>query len=192
MHNIPSKKVNNIIDLEKLDSHLYNNCNMVIDFSFEGAFVSCKQGEFSNYLQNEKEFIQKFRDMMADVQKLSQKTPNKIFNGGEYRHCHKTKNLEILEKEYDALLSALNEALANGSIEKYDEKWVAAVQKIAAVRKAILNSQLAQAKYQSSLNNSTSGGSDDTNGPTELLFKAVKCLLCDISCGICAATLCAT
>lgn len=38
----PSKKVNNIIDLEKLDSHLYNNCNMVIDFSFEGAFVSCK------------------------------------------------------------------------------------------------------------------------------------------------------
>lgn len=36
----PSKKVNNIIDLEKLDSHLYNNCNMVIDFSFEGAFVS--------------------------------------------------------------------------------------------------------------------------------------------------------
>ena len=91
----PSKKVNNIIDLEKLDSHLYNNYNMVIDFSFEGAFVSCKQGEFNNYLQNEKEFIQKFRDMMVDVQNLSQKTPNKIFNGGANRHCHKTKNEEF-------------------------------------------------------------------------------------------------
>ena len=74
-----SKKVNNTIDLEKLYSHLYNNYNMVIDFSFEGAFVSCKQGNFSNYLQSDKEFIQKFRDMMIDVQNLSQKTPNNIF-----------------------------------------------------------------------------------------------------------------
>lgn len=91
----PNKKVSNTIELEKLDSHLYISYNMVIDFSFEGAFVSCKQGDFNNYLQNEKEFIQKFRDMMADVQNLSQKTPSKIFNGGEYRHCHKTKNEEF-------------------------------------------------------------------------------------------------
>lgn len=91
----PNRKVNNPIDLKNLDSHLYNNYNMVIDFSFEGAFISCKQGDFNNYLQSDKEFIQKFRDMMVDVQNLSQKKPNKIFNSGEYRHCHKTKNEEF-------------------------------------------------------------------------------------------------
>lgn len=91
----PNKAVNNIIDLANLDSHLYNNYNMVIDFSFEGAFVSCKQGAFNNYLQSDKEFMQKFRGMMTDVQNLSQKKPHIIFNGGEYRHCHKVKKEEL-------------------------------------------------------------------------------------------------
>lgn len=91
----PNKEVNNTIDLKNLDSHLYNNYNMVIDFSFEGAFVSCKQGEFNNYLQSNKEFVQKFRGMMVDVQNLSQKKPNIIFNGGEYRHCHRAKKEEL-------------------------------------------------------------------------------------------------
>lgn len=87
----PDKKVDNTIDSRSLDFYLYNNSNLIIDFSFEGAFVSCKQGDFNNYLQNNNEFIQKFRKMMNDVQKLSQKEPNAIFNSGEYRHCHKTK-----------------------------------------------------------------------------------------------------
>lgn len=91
----PNKKVNNTIELEDLDSHLYKNYNMVIDFSFEGVFVSCKQGTFSNYLQSDKAFIQKFRDMMTDVQNLSQKKPKIIFNSGNYRHCHKTKREEL-------------------------------------------------------------------------------------------------
>ena len=93
----PNKKVNNTnIDIENLDSHLYKNYNMVIDFSFEGAFVSCKQGDFNNYLQSDKEFIHKFREMMIDVHNLSQKTPNIIFNGGEYRHCHRAKREELV------------------------------------------------------------------------------------------------
>lgn len=91
----PSKNVNNTINSENLNSHLYNNCNMVIDFSFEGAFVSCKQGDFSNYLFGNTEFTQKFRSIMNDVQKLSQKTPRELFNGGDYRHCHKTKNEKL-------------------------------------------------------------------------------------------------
>ena len=91
----PSKKVSNTIDLEKLNTHLYTNYNMVIDFSFEGAFVSCKQGDFNNYLQSDKEFIQKFRGMMMDIQNLSKKKPNEIFNGGEYRHCHRAKHEEL-------------------------------------------------------------------------------------------------
>lgn len=85
-----------------------------------------------------------------------------------------TKNLEVLEKEYDALLSALNEALANGSIEKWDENYISSVQKIAAVRKAILNSQLAQAKYQSSLNNSTSGGTNTTRDIAKETFDSLE------------------
>lgn len=76
----PDKKVDNTIDSRSLDFYLYNNSNLIIDFSFEGAFVSCKQGDFNNYLQNNNEFIQKFRKMMNDVQKLSQKEPNAIFN----------------------------------------------------------------------------------------------------------------
>lgn len=91
----PNKRVKNTIDLEKLDSHLYNNYNMVIDFSFEGAFVSCKQGDFNNYLQSSKEFIQKFRNVMIDVQNLSQKKASIIFSSGDYRHCHKTKSEEF-------------------------------------------------------------------------------------------------
>lgn len=91
----PNKKVNNTIEIEKLDSYLYNNYNMVIDFSFEGVFVSCSQGTFDNYLQNQKEFIQKFRSMIQDVQKLSQKKPSTVFNGGEYRHCHKAKKEQL-------------------------------------------------------------------------------------------------
>lgn len=88
----PNKKVKNIIELGELDSYLYTNYNMIVDFSFAGVFVSCKQGNFNNYLQNDKEFMQKFRNMIIDIQNLSQKTPSRIFNGGEYRHCHKTKN----------------------------------------------------------------------------------------------------
>lgn len=38
----PERKVNNIIPIEDIDSHLYKNSNIVIDFSFEGAFNSEK------------------------------------------------------------------------------------------------------------------------------------------------------
>lgn len=85
----PDKKVENAISIKDIDSHLYKNSNLVIDFSFEGAFVSCKTGAFNNYLQDSKEFIEKFRAIMLDVTNLSQKSPNKIFPSGEYKHCHK-------------------------------------------------------------------------------------------------------
>lgn len=87
----PGNKVENTIAIEDIDSHLYKNSNMIIDFSFEGAFVSCKQGAFDSYLQNSFEFMDKFRKLLIDVQNLSQKSPSKIFPGGEYRHCHKAK-----------------------------------------------------------------------------------------------------
>lgn len=105
----PSKKVKNTIELEKLDSHLYNNHNLVIDFSFEGSFISCKQGKFNNYLQNPKDFIQKFRAMMIDVQNLSQKTPAVIFNGGEYRHCHIAKHEQLAINIIKEIFSKIRE-----------------------------------------------------------------------------------
>lgn len=109
----PSKKVSNAIDLEKLDTHLYKNYNMVIDFSFGGAFISCKQGDFNNYLQDKEEFMQKFRAMMLDVQNLSQKKPNEIFNGGEYRHCHRAKYEELAVDIVKNIFSKIGKSDAN-------------------------------------------------------------------------------
>lgn len=88
----PGNKVENNISIEDIGSHLYKSSNMIIDFSFEGAFVSCKQGTFDSYLQNGYEFVNKFRKMLIDIQNLSQKSPSEIFPGGGYHHCHKVKH----------------------------------------------------------------------------------------------------
>lgn len=79
---------------DDIDSYLYKNKKLVIDFSFEGAFVSCKKGEFNNFLKDNNEFIEKLRYVMSDIQKLSEKLLSELIAGGEYSHCHKTKNEE--------------------------------------------------------------------------------------------------
>ena len=62
------------IDKDSLRRELYNNYQMVVDFSFEGSFVSCSKNNFNNYLLNQKNFIEKFRELIDDISKLSQKT----------------------------------------------------------------------------------------------------------------------
>jgi len=93
IHNInsPTTRVNNTVDINKINSHLYLNSRLVIDFSFEGAFISCKCGDFNNFLKDSNEFITKFRSLMSDLQKLSQCSPSSVFSG-EYTHCHKVKD----------------------------------------------------------------------------------------------------
>lgn len=75
-------------DESDINSYLYNRYDFLVDFSFEGVFRSCKVGNFSNYLKDEKEFIRKHRELMRDIQKLSGHKLTELFNGG-YRHCHK-------------------------------------------------------------------------------------------------------
>lgn len=87
----PIKKVESI-SVNDIESHLFNKSKMVVDFSFEGAFVSCKDGEFNNFLVDNKEFTRKFRAIMQDVYKLSGNTLYTLISNGGFRHCHKTKD----------------------------------------------------------------------------------------------------
>lgn len=78
-----------------VDSILYKEYEFIVDFSFEGAFVSCKIGDFSNYLKDEKEFVLKHRELMNDIHKLSGHKLSELMNGG-YRHCHKVSDGDVL------------------------------------------------------------------------------------------------
>lgn len=114
----PSGAVANNILIDHIDSHLYMNNNLVVDFSFEGAFISCKMSDFNNYLKDSNEFISKIREMMVDIQKLSQNSLNCLFLGGSFRHCHKTKDeakaLVIIKEIFNQL----------GRDEKYYEQLI--------------------------------------------------------------------
>jgi len=85
----PNNKVRTI-PIDDIDSHLYKNKNMVVDFSFEGAFASCKCGDFNNFLKDNQAFIEKFRMIIEDIHNLSQNPINKIMSDKGYRHCHKS------------------------------------------------------------------------------------------------------
>ena len=76
------------IYLSDIDSHLYKNRPFVVDFSFEGAFLSFEYGGFSNYLIDKKDFINRHRKIMTDINKLSDHNLEEIMNGKGYRHCH--------------------------------------------------------------------------------------------------------
>lgn len=101
----PSNKVESIPG--EIDSILYKKQKMVIDFSFEGSFVSCSVGDFDNYLYSNEDFIQKFRELATDVQKLSQKPIYTLMSDKGFRHCHKVddekKALRIIKAIFDEL-----------------------------------------------------------------------------------------
>lgn len=108
------KKVKNTSNPNNnVESDLYKNKNMIIDFSFEGAFLSLEHADFNNYLMGKDDFIERFRKIMMDVQKLSSKTPMEIFNGN-YRHCHKITKDKEEEKALKIIKKIFNE------VEKYN------------------------------------------------------------------------
>lgn len=98
----PTNKIPQIDTKDSLSNYLYNNMNVVIDFSYDTAFLSCHTTDMDNYLKDEFEFINKFREIVSNVQKLSEKTLQTLINGKEYRHCHKVswspKAQDILKK----------------------------------------------------------------------------------------------
>ena len=88
------RNVKNIVDTQKqneLNQYLRRNVNAVFDFSTGKAFGSCRTGNFDNMLRDEKEFVEKLKETMKAVCKLSQHTIAELFDSGAYRHCH---NLE--------------------------------------------------------------------------------------------------
>lgn len=98
-----SKKVKNNITPKSvgvtagdINSELYKNRNLVVDFSFEGAFVSCTCGDFSNLLLDQNDFIKHFRGILDSVIVLSTHKPSYVFSGA-FRHCHKLSDVKANE-----------------------------------------------------------------------------------------------
>ena len=79
---------------------------IVFDFSMGLAFNSCTVGDFNNFLKSETDFVDKFRQILTAVHKLSEKTVAELFDTGSgYRHCHSVQDKEsavltVLKKLY--------------------------------------------------------------------------------------------
>lgn len=115
-----AKKIKNTIlpidatlNRSNVNSFLYKEYDFVVDFSFEGAYVSCKNGDFSNYLKDEKDFISKHRSLMSDVQKLSGHKMSELLSGS-YRHCHKVSESDVRRAKeiIKTVLSQLNKDIS--------------------------------------------------------------------------------
>ena len=89
----PNNKVGNI-SIDNVNNYLYKERQLIVDFSFEGSFSSCKIGDYNNCLISPNQFIEKFRFLMKDVKNLSEKTLGYLIENGGYRHCHKVSDEE--------------------------------------------------------------------------------------------------
>lgn len=99
------KIVNNIINTG-LDDYLKKNRPIVFDFSLMDVFRSVQTNDFDNFLKDEHDFIEKFKELMTMVSKLSQYSVSEIFSKTEFRHCHKIEDKEeivltMLRKKFD-------------------------------------------------------------------------------------------
>lgn len=92
--------------------------NVVFDFSFEGAFVSCKHGSFDNFLHDEAEFAAKFACAEKNIIKLSAFTPKELITNRGFRHCHKVGE----EKEPVEIIRKISKTLMKP--EEYAEQIV--------------------------------------------------------------------
>lgn len=82
-------QVINIYDHEaEVESYYYKNKSIILDFSFAGAFASVKSNGINSYMQDEKEFAERFKNILHDIRYLSTNTANVLFNSDGFRHCH--------------------------------------------------------------------------------------------------------
>lgn len=101
--------VKNSVDTQRqneINQYLRRNVNVVFDFSAGKVFDSCRTGNFDNMLRDEKEFVEKIKETMKAVRKLSQHTVAELFDSGSFRHCHNVEDktdvvLEFVKKIYD-------------------------------------------------------------------------------------------
>ena len=53
------------------------------------SFNSCRTSRFDNCLRDAADFVERFKDSMRTINKLSQHSVAELFDGGnEFRHCH--------------------------------------------------------------------------------------------------------
>ena len=91
---VESKKVvNNIMDAG-LDDYLRKNRPIIFDFSLKDVFRSIQTNDFDNFLKDEQDFIEKFKELMTMVSKLSQYSASELFGKTDFRHCHKIEDKE--------------------------------------------------------------------------------------------------
>lgn len=77
------------ISISELSTHLYQNREVVFDLSFPCALCSCRVYGFDNFLKNERDFIDKFREIQQLFDDLSGHTLHELIDDNIFRHCHK-------------------------------------------------------------------------------------------------------
>lgn len=97
------RNVKNTVDaaeFKDLERYLRKNHNVVFDFSFGKSFNSCRTNRFDNRLRDAQDFIDKFKDAMRTVGKLSKHSVAELFdNSNDFRHCHDIDDKDAVVRE---------------------------------------------------------------------------------------------
>lgn len=111
-----------VVQIAHLDNYLYQNKCVTVDFSLQSAFVSCKRDlqkvrrtngtwkerSFNNFLSDNDDFIESFRDTLLTVQKLSSHTMFELIKESNFRHCHKADDQEFAKAITEEIYKTLN------------------------------------------------------------------------------------
>ncbi|MFV0467423.1 MAG: hypothetical protein ACK5MK_00685, partial [Dysgonomonas sp.] len=78
---------------------------IVFDFSFPTAFISLKEGDFTNYLKDQDELINKVKYVMDTiVPTTKQYTPSTLYQIG--KHSHAITDKDKVDKIFDIVKQA--------------------------------------------------------------------------------------
>ena len=102
----------------EIDNLNFEYEKVVFDFSFEGAFVSCKYGKFDNFLHGKEEFADKFASAVKNIIKLSAFSPKQLMSDSRFRHCHAVSS----DKSPDKIIKKILQS--RGKSETYYKQLV--------------------------------------------------------------------
>ena len=104
------RNVKNTVDwisVDEINTYLRKNRNVVFDFSAGKSFCSCRTNQFDNHLSGVSDFIEKFKELIDVIGKLSQHRVSELFdNNNNFRHCHSIVDKDCVARNViDALYS---------------------------------------------------------------------------------------
>lgn len=113
-NNLPtSKSIKNFTNPKGIVKNTFSpeseesSSGFAFDVSFEALYYSVKQGEFNNFLVDEKQFIDKFRETRSFIKKMSGKDFQKdLIIPATMRHCHMLR-----DEQYNQALRCIQRAL---------------------------------------------------------------------------------